>query len=288
MAARKLSGSLYRFSRRDRRKTTKLLGWCLVVLISAAVAFYPACHHRKWLTERTCQQIEYYHMVMCCDLSRYVYEQTGIIVSDLATLYSTAFYPFRQPLRGCDMVQRRLQIMHRTGMLEWQGMWQYGSKVFVGSKHEVRVQSAALPQGERTKHLLRAYSRGSVWWRQLVTSSHRREDDQVRTISRLCTKYCADNLIMKNAPLPLAFDLPRDERELREYIEWLHRILGFGLVDEWQRAVRISWEGTRVIFRSAGSDGIFGNRDDISVVISTDKRRMSSHRYADSFRRRST
>lgn len=79
-------------------------------------------------------------------------------------------------------------------------------------------------------------------------------------------------MILKNVPPSLAFDLPRDEQELREYVEWLHKILGFGLVDEWQRAVRIRWEGARIIFRSAGSDGVFGNRDDILVVASADGR----------------
>jgi len=251
---------------------TELLGWGLVVLAAASIVFYPACYHRKWLTARTCQQIEYYHMVMCCDLSRYVYERTGIIISDLATLHGTAFYPFRQPLRGCGMVQRRLLVVYRTRMLEWRGMWQYGSKIPVDGKHEVRVQSTALPQGERTKFLLKAYSRGSVWWRQLVISSYRRENDRIKTLSMLCARRCADSLLIKNLPPSLAFDLPRDKGELREYVEWLRRILGFALVDEWQRAVQINQEGKRVIFRSAGSDGIFGNRDDISVVISAGTR----------------
>lgn len=176
MTAGRRPDNPHSLSRRGCRITGTLLGWGIVVLISAAAFYYyPAFYYRRWVTDRSCRQVEYYHMVMCCDLSRYIYEQTGIVVSELTTLYSTAFYPFRQPVRGCDKVQRRLQVVQRTGVIEWQGMWQYGSKVFMGDRYEVRLKSALLPEGERTKRLLRAYSRGSLWWQRLVTASHKRE-----------------------------------------------------------------------------------------------------------------
>jgi hypothetical protein len=139
-------------------------------------------------------------------------------------------------------------------------------------------------------HRLREYY-CTIWWRnddystllaqpkddaakmeQVYLSGERNRLKEVSKIRNDCLSYHIPYVTqmerqsgIKKLPVPNPkWDLPRNQSELAEYVQFLKTIEGVGqLCDSWGRPLSFSIMNRKLTCVSAGVDGKFGTKDDI-------------------------
>jgi hypothetical protein len=213
-----------------------------------------------------------FHKRLILELATATYDSTGIIYQNEVLLSKSAFYPFRDPLRGCyaDV------LLLRTEIDKLQVRWYTGCKRgrYISWSNRQPAASAwsrdLLDPEKRTLRLLQAYLWGVPQWMKTVQTVRDKVGKLSKYVQGFRRQAGCEPFVEKPLPSPLSFELPRTPSELTSYEKWLCEILGMAyLSDGWGRLVRLHLKNGQVEAVSSGADGVWGTTDDMAVVVKT-------------------
>lgn len=245
-------------------KTYSLVGFILVVGIIVFSIFLLFWDQYRSVQQRHVHAAKVYpdvlRAVALCTAAEQIYERTGLLFTNRPTLERSAFYPFIDSYeQGC--AGGYLDIAYVEGdrsfwiVLKWDN-----EQTRVVCRRNVPAEAAE----KRTQRLLNFYLSGARGILDVVSNIRQHFLELHRKAVKVSRGTCI--LQWQDRPLPVAprlkDDLPTNESELREYVQWLsHKVVGGALSDGWGRPIAVSF----LSVRSAGEDGQLYTDDDIVV-----------------------
>lgn len=249
-------------------KTYNLVGFILVVAIMGFSILLLLWDQYRSVQQRHVRAAKVYpdvlRSVALCTAAEQIYERTGLLFTNRPALERSAFYPFLDSYeRGC--AGGYLDIAYVEGERSfWVVLIWDNEHTRVVCRRNVPTEATE----KRTQRLLNFYLSGvrGIW--NVVNSIRQHFLERHREAVKISKGTCT--LQWQDRPLPIAprlkDDLPTNESELREYVQWLsHKVVGGPLSDGWGRPIAVSLKQGYLSVRSAGEDGQLYTNDDIVV-----------------------
>lgn len=200
------------------------------------------------------------YLRVACLTAKHVYERTGILYSDLASVEASPFFPFLPPTASCSRLRTSLTVRRDAAHLTWVAHIQGGY-----DKRPLSVSSPLLSPEERTRRQLSVLAKGPAGMIHLAQQVRAIVSQQMptQTLPQYWRQQCESILLAKSVPVSVSLGVPVN---VRLYESWLRRFWGDAMLsDAWGTQVRLRWEKDKLMVQSAGADRVWDTADDMTV-----------------------